>query len=152
MNAAPFSISSTANWADVDVNGHMANYAYLYKCVDARMSYFQQCGFSAANFVKRRIGPVVQRDVIEYFREFGLMEPLTVTLALGGMSADGSRFRLVNEILKADGERAARIVSEGGWLDLGARKLMIPPPDLMAAMSAMSRTADYESLPSSMKS
>jgi acyl-CoA thioester hydrolase len=152
MSAAPVSIASTANWADVDVNGHMANYAYLYKCVDARMGYFQQFGFSASNFVKRRIGPVVRRDTIEYFREIGLMEALTVTLALGGMSADGSRFRLVNEILKAGGERAARIVSDGGWLDLNARKLMVPPPDLMAAMSAMPRAADYETLHSSIKS
>jgi acyl-CoA thioester hydrolase len=151
MNAAPFSIQAVANWVDVDANGHMANYAYLYKCVDARMGYFRQAGFSPANFVQRRIGPVVRRDVIEYFREIGLMEPLSVTLALGGMSADGSRFRLVNEILKAGGERAARVVSEGGWLDLGARRLMIPPPDLMAAMDVMPRTADYETLHSSIK-
>ncbi len=152
MSAAPFSIASTANWADVDVNGHMSNSAYLYKCVDSRMSYFQQHGFTAANFVQRRIGPVVRREAIEYFREIGLMEALTVTLALAGMSTDGSRFRLVNELLKSGGVRAARIVSESGWLDLNARKLMVPPPDLMAAMSAMPRTPDYETLPSSIKS
>lgn len=152
MSAAPFSIQSAANWVDVDANGHMANYAYLYKCVDARMGYFRQAGFSPGNFVARRIGPVVRRDTIEYFREIGLMEPVTVTLALGGMSTDGSRFRLVNEIVKAGGERAARVVSEGGWLDLSARKLIVPPADLMAAMSAMPRTADFETLPTSIKS
>jgi acyl-CoA thioester hydrolase len=152
MSTAPFSIASTANWADVDANGHMAVYAYLNKCVDSRMGYFRQFGFSPSNFVKLRIGPVVRRDVVDYFREIGLMEALTITLALGGMSADGSRFRLVNEILKGGGERAARIVSDGGWLDLNARKLIVPPSDLMAAMSAMPRTADYETLPSSIKS
>ncbi|HEY7752728.1 MAG TPA: hypothetical protein VH856_02830, partial [Steroidobacteraceae bacterium] len=69
-----------------------------------------------------------------------------------GMAADGSRFRLVNEVLKAGGQRAARIVSEGGWLDLAARKLILPPPDLMAAMNAMPRTEDFQVLPSSIKS
>ncbi len=152
MTAKPFSIATIAGWADMDANAHMANVAYLDKCVDARMSFFQHCGFSVADFAKRRIGPVVRRDEIEYFREIGLLEPLTVTLALGGMAEDGSRFRLVNEILAGSGKLAARVVSEGGWLDLAARKLIVPPPDLMATMNAMPRTAGFETLPSSIKS
>lgn len=152
MSAKPFSIETVAGWADMDANAHMANVAYLYKCVDARMSFFQHCGFSVGDFARRRLGPVVRRDEIEYYREVGLLERLTVTLALGGMAEDGSRFRLVNEVLKADGQRAARIVSEGGWLDLAARKLITPPADLMATMNAMPRTADFETLPSSIRS
>lgn len=152
MSAKPFSIAAIAGWADMDANAHMANFAYLNKCVDARMSFFQHCGFSVADFAKRALGPVVRRDEVDYFREVALMEPLTVTLALGGMAEDGSRFRLVNEVLKAGGQRAARIVSEGGWLDLAARKLIVPPPDLMAAMNAMPRTQDFQVLPSSIKS
>jgi acyl-CoA thioester hydrolase len=152
MSVRPFSIETTAGWADMDANAHMANFAYLNKCVDARMGFFKAMGFPVTDFATRRIGPVVRRDEIEYFREIGLLEPITVTLALGGMAADGSRFRLVNEVLKAGGQRAARIVSEGGWLDLAARKLILPPPDLMAAMNAMPRTEDFQVLPSSIKS
>jgi acyl-CoA thioester hydrolase len=152
MSARPFSIGTIAGWADMDANAHMANFAYLNKCVDARMGFFQSQGFAVSSFATRRLGPVVRRDEIEYYREIGLLEPLTVTLALGGMAEDGSRFRLVNEVLKADGQRAARIVSEGGWLDLAARKLIVPPPDLMATMNAMPRTADFVVLPSSIKS
>lgn len=152
MSAGPFTIETFAGWADMDANAHMANVAYLYKCVDARMSFFRHCGFSVGDFARRQLGPVVRRDEIEYYREVGLLEPLTVTLALGGMAEDGSRFRLVNEILKADGQRAARIVSEGGWLDLAARKLIAPPADLMATMNAMPRTADFATLPSSIRS
>jgi acyl-CoA thioester hydrolase len=152
MSARPFSIETIAAWADMDANAHMANFAYLNKCVDARMGFFKSMGFPVTDFAARRIGPVVRRDEIEYFREIGLLEPITVTLALGGMAADGSRFRLVNEVLKAGGQRAARIVSEGGWLDLAARRLIVPPPDLMAAMNAMPRTEDFQVLPSSIKS
>lgn len=152
MSARPFSIETIAGWADMDANAHMANFAYLNKCVDARMGFFKAQGFAVSSFATRRLGPVVRRDEIEYYREVGLLEPLTVTLALGGMAEDGSRFRLVNEVLKADGQRAARIVSEGGWLDLAARKLIVPPPDLMATMNAMPRTADFVVLPSSIKS
>ena len=146
-----FSISSLAGWGDMDANAHMANVAYLNKCVDARMSFFTQNGFPATEFAKRRIGPVVRRDEIEYFREVALMEPITVTLKLGGCAPDGSRFRLVNEVLRADGKVAARVCTEGGWLDLSARRLIAPPPELLAALQRLPYSDDFEKLQSSLR-
>ncbi|MEX2148628.1 MAG: thioesterase family protein [Steroidobacteraceae bacterium] len=151
MSTADFSIATVAGWAEMDANAHMANTAYLSKCVDARMSFFKDNGFPVTEFAKRQIGPVVRRDELEYFREISLMEPITVTLALDGMAPDGTRFRLVNEILTRDGKLAARVKSEGGWLDLAARKLIVPPPDLLAALNAMPRTPEFEALPSSVR-
>jgi acyl-CoA thioester hydrolase len=148
---APYSISTIAGWADMDANAHMANFAYVSKCVDSRMSFFNQSGFPVTEFAKRRIGPVVRRDELEYFREIALHEPITVTLALAGMAMDGSRFRLVNEVLNAEGKLAARIRSEGGWLDLAARKLIVPPADLLAAFNKMPLAAEFEQLPSSIR-
>ncbi len=151
MTGVAFAISTFAGWADMDANAHMANFAYLNKCVDSRMDFFRLNGFPVTEFAKRRIGPVVRRDVLEYFREVGLHEPITVTLALGGMAPDGSRFRLVNEVILADGRVAARIQSEGGWLDLVARKLIAPPEELRLALAAMPHTSDFEELPSSIR-
>lgn len=150
--SGPFSIAAIASWGDMDANAHMANVAYLNKCVDARMTYFAQNGFPATEFARRRIGPVVRRDEIEYFREVALMEPITVTLALGGSAPDGSRFRLVNEVLRGDGKVAARVRTEGGWLDLSVRKLIAPPPELLAALQKLPRSPDFEELQSSLKS
>ncbi len=151
MSGQPFSISTIAGWADMDANAHMANVAYLSKCVDSRMSFFKQNGFPVTEFAKRKLGPVVRRDELEYFREIALLEPITVTLALGGMAADGSRFRLVNEVLNGGEKLAARIRSEGGWLDLAARKLIAPPEDLRLALAAMPHASDFEELPSSIR-
>jgi acyl-CoA thioester hydrolase len=151
VNAGPFCVSTTAGWADMDANAHMANFAYLNKCVDARMGFFKQHGFPVTEFAKRRIGPVVRRDELEYHREVGLLEPVTVTLALAGMAPDGSRFRLVNEVLKGDDRLAARIRSEGGWMDLVARKLIAPPDDLCRALAAMPHATGFEVLPSSIR-
>lgn len=151
MSAGPFAYATIAGWADMDANGHMANFAYLNKCVDARMGYFSHAGLSVAEFARRRIGPVVRRDEVEYLREIRLHEPITVTLALAGLAPDGSRFRLVNEILKEGGRLAARVVSEGGWMDLAARKLIAPPPDVLGALRAMPRAAGFEQLPSSIR-
>jgi len=151
MTTAPFSIATFAGWADMDANAHMANVAFLDKVVDCRMTFFKQNAFPVTEFAKRRLGPVVRRDELEYFREVALLEPITITLQLDGQARDGSRFRLCNEILRADGQCAARVRSEGGWLDLGARKLIAPPPDLFAAMNAMPRSAAFEELPSSLR-
>jgi acyl-CoA thioester hydrolase len=151
MSTEPYAHATIAGWADMDANAHMANFAYLNKCVDSRMSFFKKAGFPVTEFAKRRIGPVVRRDELEYFREVGLHESITVTLALGGLAPDGSRFRLVNEVILADGRVAARIRSEGGWMDLVARKLIAPPEDLRVALAAMPHAPDFQDLPSSIK-
>jgi len=149
--SAAFSISTVAGWGDMDANAHMANIAYLNKCVDSRMSFFGQNGFPASEFAQRKIGPVVRRDEIEYFREVALLEPITVTLTLGGVAPDGSRFRLINEILRADGKLAARVRTDGGWLDLTTRRLTAPPPELMSALQQLPRSEDFEELQSSLR-
>ena len=94
-------------------------------------------------FARLRLGPVVRRDELEYFSELLLLDPLRVTLACAGLSPDLSRFRLRNEFFRADGQMSARVISHGGWLDLAARKLTAPPPDLARCMEEMPRTDDF---------
>ncbi|HEX4965323.1 MAG TPA: thioesterase family protein, partial [Thermoanaerobaculia bacterium] len=120
---------------------------YLDTAVDLRLMYFAANDFPASEFERLRLGPVVQRDELEYFRELHLLEPVTVTFELAGISPDGSRFRLCNEFLRQDGKRAARLTSTGGWLDLAQRRLVTPPEALTNLLKALDRTEDYEDLP-----
>ncbi len=145
--AETFSRTFYTRWADLDSNAHMANTAYLDLCVDVRMMFFREHGFDVAEFARLKIGPVVKKDELEYFRELRLLEPVRITLALAAISPDGARFRLRNELFREEGTLAARVTSAGGWLDLVARKLVAPPPALLAALQAMSRTEDFEELP-----
>ncbi len=140
-----------AGWGDMDFNSHMRNTAYLDKSADMRMLFFAEQGFSADTFAQRRFGPVVRKDKIDYYREFGLLEEVHADLSLAGLSEDGSRFRLRNQFHRADGQLAARVTSLGGWLDLNQRKLIAPPMELLAAMRTLPRTEDYQDLPSSLK-
>ena len=139
------------SWAHLDSNGHMANTAYLDIAVDARFMYFTQCGFPPAEFARLRIGPVVRRDEVDYYRELHMLQPMRVNFMLAGISDDASRFRIVNEIRREDGELAARVASQGGWFDLGARKLVAPPEKLADALRGLERTAEFETLSSSVK-
>jgi len=140
-----------AGWSDIDANNHMGNTAYMHKALDVRMMYFAENGFPAEEFALRRLGPVIMKDEIEYFKEVRLLEKLRVTYFSAGNSADFSRFIVRNELWREDGKLVARITSTGGWLDLEIRKLIVPPPELQQAMRSLARSDDYQVLPSSLK-
>ncbi len=141
----------TASWADMDFNAHMANTAYLNRAVDARMAFFTANGLPLPELMRLRISWVVMKDEVEYRREIKWMEEISITVALAGLAPDGSRFKVRNDFLRADGQLAARVTSTGGFLDLDARKLVVPPIEVLTTYQAMPRADDYEALPSSFK-
>jgi acyl-CoA thioester hydrolase len=140
-----------AGWGDMDFNSHMRNTAYLDKSGDVRMLFFAENGFPMTEFMRLRVGPVVMKDEVEYFREVQLLQVIKGSLALAGISEDGSRFTLCNEFHHADGKLAARVTSNCGWLDLAARRLIAPPPHLLEVMNKLTRTSDFEPLPTRIK-
>src|SRR2546429_9606601 len=99
------------------------------------MAFFAEHGFPPSECRRLALGPVIRKEELEYFREVGLHDSVTVTYALLALSADGARFVVENEIWSAAGERAATVRSTGGWLDLPARKLVAPPAILLAAFA-----------------
>jgi len=132
-----------AGWGDMDFNSHMRNTAFLDKSADVRMMFFSEHDFPMEEFIRRKIGPVIRRDELEYFREIQLLEEMRVTLVIAGLADDGSRFHLRNEFWRADGQLAATVTSAGGWLDLSLRRLVVAPEGLLAAMRALPRTEDF---------
>jgi len=100
-----------AGWGTMDFNGHMANTAYLDLAADVRMAFFSEHGFPPSEFRRLAIGPVIRKDEVEYFREVGLHDPVTITYAMLAMSADGARFVVENEIWTEAGQLAARVRS-----------------------------------------
>ena len=75
-----------AGWGDMDFNSHMRNTAFLDKSADVRMMFFSENGFPMEEFIRRKIGPVIRRDEIEYFKEVRLLEEVR-------MHADNRRTR-----------------------------------------------------------
>jgi acyl-CoA thioester hydrolase len=116
------------------------------------MMFFAENGFPMEELMRRRIGPVVMKDEVEYFKEVRLLDPLRVTLLSAGLAEDGSRFSLRNEFWREDGKLIARVTSTGGWLDLATRRLVLPPEALLTAMRSLSPTEDFQVLASSIKS
>jgi acyl-CoA thioester hydrolase len=137
-----------AGWGDMDFNSHMRNTAYLDKSADVRMMYFASCGFPMSEFVRLRLGPVVMKDEVEYFREFHLLDEVRITMSMAGLSDDGSRMRLRNDFYRKDA-LAARVTSTAGWFDLAQRKLVSPPENLLAILRALTHSDDFVALPNS---
>lgn len=137
-----------AGWGTMDFNGHLANTAYLNLAADVRLAFFADHGFPAEEFTRLAFGPVIRKDELEYYREVRLHDRVTVTFAARALSADGARFVFENEMWLATGERAALVLSTGGWLDLRARKLVTPPAPLLAALMKAPRSPDFQELPS----
>jgi acyl-CoA thioester hydrolase len=144
-----FEKTLTAGWRDMDYNSHMANTSYLDRAADVRMMYFSESGFTADDMLRMRIGPVVMKDEIEYFREVRLLQEVRVGLALAGLAPDGSRFILRNEFAHLDGQRCALVMSTGGWLDLNTRKLTAPPAPLRKALEDLPKVEGFRELRSS---
>ncbi|MGH9768327.1 MAG: thioesterase family protein [Blastocatellia bacterium] len=140
-----------AGWGDMDFNSHMRNTAYLDKSGDVRMMFFSERGFTMSEFARLKVGPVTQKDEIEYFREIKLLDDLKITLAIAGLSEDGSRWLMRNEFFRPDGKLAAKVTTTGGWLDLSARKLIVAPATLLEALKELPRTGDFQQLPTSVK-
>lgn len=135
-----------AGWGDMDFNSHMRNTTYLDKSADVRMMYFADNGFPMSEFMRLKLGPVVMKDEVEYFREFHLLDEVRITIELAGLSEDGGRMIIRNDFYRKS-MLAARVTSTAGWFDLANRKLVCPPDDLLIALRAISRTSDFKALP-----
>jgi len=135
-----------ASWSDMDFNAHMRNTAYLDKSADSRMLFFSENGFPMSEFLRIKIGPVIVKDEIEYFREVNLLEHMKVTLSIQGLSDDGRRWMMKNEFFNSDGKLLARVLSSGVWLDLSNRKIVSAPDKLLGTLNLLSKTDDFQVL------
>ncbi|MFI4939443.1 MAG: thioesterase family protein [Burkholderiales bacterium] len=137
-----------AGWGDMDFNSHMRNTAYLDKSADVRMMYFAENGYSMSEFMRLKLGPVVMKDEVEYYREFHLLDEVNISMSLAGLSENGTRMKMRNDFFR-NGTLAARVTSTAGWLDLNLRKLVCPPEKLLQVLRDLGKSEDFVVLPDS---
>ncbi|GGF14160.1 acyl-CoA thioesterase [Hymenobacter cavernae] len=133
----------TARWADMDPNVHMRHSAYTDYAAQLRLEYLADHGFAMHTFAKLAIGPILFREDTRFLKEVGLSEMIRVTAELAGLNEDGSRWRIVHTIYKADGRPAAIITVDGAWMNLRLRKLTIPPAELVEVMRQLPHHETY---------
>lgn len=145
--SAPFFVEYRARWADMDYNQHMRNAAFLGCSEETRMRYLDQNGWSMKDFAAHQVGPVVLEDKLTYKREIGLLERFRVDLTLAGITEDGRRMRVRNRFFRqSDDALCASVESVVLWLDLVARKPVVPPERLREIWLSVARADDFTSM------
>ncbi|WP_345070702.1 thioesterase family protein [Hymenobacter fastidiosus] len=127
----------------MDPNAHMRHSAYTDYAAQLRIEYLAEHGFGMQRFAELGMGPILFREDTRFLKEVGISEAIRVTAEAAGLSADGSRWRIIHTLYKADGRPAATVTVDGAWLDLRRRKLMVPPPEMVEAMRRMPRHESY---------
>ncbi len=121
-------------WSDLDPNRHLRASVYSDYGAQTRFAYLAEHGFSPERFAELEFGPIVLRETTEYLREVGMGERITVGFQVTRMRGRGFRWAVRHEIRRRDGETAAIIDLDGGWMDLKRRRLRRPPDDLVATL------------------
>jgi acyl-CoA thioester hydrolase len=147
-DAAPlFTLPIPIRWADLDPNGHVRHSVYYDWGAAARITFLEGKGVGVAWMARQGVGPVLFREEARFQRELRFGDQLEVDLRLAAASPDGRKWRMRHRILRG-AELTATIEVEGAWLDLRARKIVVPPAELVLACEALARTEDFAALPS----
>jgi acyl-CoA thioester hydrolase len=147
----PFEEPVAVRWSDLDANRHVRNTIFSEFATHARIRLLEAYGFSQTRFESLRFGPVMFREEIRYRRELVFGEDATVNVLFAGLSEDGSRWRVHQEVTRASGKVAASLTIDGAWIHLDRRKLVAPPPELLEVLQSLPRTRDFEVLRSMLR-
>ena len=134
-------------WSDLDGNKHMKNIAYMEYAMQTRFHIWDELGFTVKDFDHHHIGPIAFREESLYFRELHIHEHFSVNFSVGGLSDDFRKFTFRNDLFAHDGALSAIVRVEGAWLDMQRRKIIIPPPELIAVLQQIPHADDYTVIP-----
>ena len=121
-------------WADIDMNGHMANSRFLDYATQTRFQYLALRGFMPADFQRLQVGPVIFEDHLRYRRELRMLDEFTVGFEYEALDPQGRKFRMLNRFSKGH-EAVAEVEALGAWFDLVSRKVVVPPEALARALA-----------------
>ena len=135
-------------WADLDPNGHVRHSVYYDWGTMARLTFLERNGVGTGWMVRHGIGPVLFREEARFLRELRQNDELHIDLQLAAASPEGRKWRMRHRILRGD-EVTSTIEVDGAWFDRNARKIVVPPVEVVRAFDGLARTDDFAVLTSS---
>ena len=144
--AVVFEQHFSVRWSDLDANRHVRNTVYSEFATHTRFRMLEAHGFTQERFGALGIGPVMFREDIRYRRELLLGDEVVVNVLITGLSEDGSRWRVRQEVIRGRTEECAALVIDGAWIDLEERRLVTPPDDLLQLFRRLPRAGNFEGL------
>ena len=142
-----FKVDFKTRWSDFDANIHMRHTAYNDYCAEARMRYFNKFGITVQDFAKEKVGPILFEENTRFIKEIHMGEDISVNLKIIGLSENGERWKVQNEVYNANGKLSAIITVYGAWLHLVKRKLTTPPVRFQEIFTDAEKTEDFKIIP-----
>jgi len=141
-----FTIQFTTRWSDFDANVHMRHTAYNDYCAEARLRFFNKFNVTIHDFTKEKIGPILFEENTKFLKEIHLGEDITVNLKVLGLSSNGERWKVQQEVFNSKNQLSAIITVYGAWLDLIKRKLTVPPSKFQQIFQLAEKTENYQEI------
>jgi len=113
-------------WADMDPNQHMRHTSYSQYAAHARISFFDEQGYSLTKLASMGLGAVLIREQSTYIREVGLHERIRISVEVIKSTKDYSYYTIIQTIHKPNGKVAAKVIIDGTWIDMKTRKVIAP--------------------------
>ena len=141
-----FKVIFETKWADFDPNRHMRHTAYNDYAAEVRVRYFKDQNFSIEEFTKHNLGPILFTEETSFRKEIHLGENITVDFKLSGLSKNGERWKITQQVFNEAGKLSAVIKVYGAWIDLTKRKLTTPPEEAQHLFETAERSEDFEEI------
>lgn len=129
-----FAQSIALRWADLDPNAHVRHSVYYDWGASARLAFLEHHGVGMEWLTRNGIGPVLFREEARFRKEIRYGDELGIDVALGAVSSDHRKWTMRHRIVRG-ADVAATIEVDGAWLDLRARKIVVPPEELIRAFT-----------------
>lgn len=143
----PYKKTYEVIWADIDPNRHMRHSVYNDYAAQTRVAMFKDFGLSIEEISKLDLGPILFREETKFLKEIAMSENITVTCQVKQMQKNAGRWTFLHEIFKENGNKAAKIIVDGAWLNLEERKLGTPTEKMLEVINNFPRTDDFEWMP-----
>lgn len=130
-------------WGDLDPNRHVANTSFSAFFNETRMWFLAEHGFSQASFEKYQMGPIVVAEEFYYLKEVMPNENIHTDIELLGHTEDYKFIKFAHSLYNQEGKQAVYSEVLFTWLDLNARKLRLPPNEVLAILQSMPKSPNY---------
>ena len=126
MKIAEFSSTFLVRESHLDTFGHVNNATYFQLFEQARWDIISANRFGIDDIQKNKQGPILLDAQIKFLKELRLRE--TITIRTRAFPFEGKVSKIVQEMIRPDGNVACEASFTVGFFDLAARRL-IPPTD-----------------------
>lgn len=130
-------------WSDLDPNFHLRHSVYYDFGAFARISFLEEHGLTAAVMAANQIGPILFREECLFKREIRLGDKVTIDVELLSAREDQSRWSIRHNIWKNGDTLSAILTVDGAWIDVGKRKLTVPPEHVLHVFNNMPRSSEF---------